>query len=107
MGRTTMTQQETAPDPGIKAQFSGSLVAAIELLQRGALVVDMHEFNMRLRKEGDDWGICSIPQHARQHHAQKELRDALANAYPVPPEHEEDTDAQPEAPAVGSAPTNA
>lgn len=87
--------------------FTGSLITAIELLKRGAVVVDMHEWNMRLRRASDTWSISSIPIHARQLHAQMELNDQLEHTQP-PIDGEEATDGEPGATAgVGAAPENA
>jgi hypothetical protein len=76
-----------ATDPG-QPNFTGALVMAIELLKRGARTVDLHEFNMRVRKLGASWTICSIPMHAKMDHAQLEVNDHLANMAPQPVEGE-------------------
>jgi hypothetical protein len=90
------------------SSFSGTLVAAIELLKHGAPIVDMHEFGIRLRRAGKTWAVYPIPAHATQAHAEIEFDDQMA-AKPAPIDGAEGRNDQTEgAPAeVGAAPANA
>ena len=62
----------TAPTEPV-GNFSAALVLTIELLKRGAPVVDLHEWGLRIRMVGEDWSIGTIPAHAVQKYANEEL----------------------------------
>ena len=59
--------------------FSAALVLTIELLKRGAPVVDLHEWGLRVRKVGEDWSIGTIPVGAIQDYANRELDAFLSH----------------------------
>lgn len=66
-----------ATEPTEPGNFSAALVLTIELLKRGAPVVDMHRWGLRVRKFGEDWSISTIPQYARGAHADLEFDELV------------------------------
>lgn len=97
-------KQERPQPPKSVPNINAGLILAIELLNRGALSVDLIHFGLRLRSLGDDWEIGPVPQHAIKRHADM----FWALEAPDPPiAGDEVTDDTPEAPRVGAAPENA
>lgn len=83
----TAGDQEMAEDPTLKGpDFTTTLLVALEMLKRGAAVVDIHPWGLRLRDPGgvrDAWSVGLIPQRAVA-----EYHDSLLRP-PAPPESQE------------------
>jgi hypothetical protein len=99
-----MTEPVTPTPQNQISSFSGTLVAAIELLKHGAPVVDMHEFGLRLRRAGKNWAIYAIPAHATEAHASLELAEQVQDMENPPIDGEEGQDGTGKPAGMGAAP---
>jgi hypothetical protein len=78
--------------------FTTTVLLVLEMLKRGAGVVDIHHMGIRLRDHGserDAWSVGLIPQHAAAEYAESlmnPLRHAAEGKESVDPTMEEKTD---------------
>jgi hypothetical protein len=93
--------KEASPPPVIETNFTTLMILAIELLKKGAPMVDMHHWGLRIRVLDGSWSVGPIPADVAIEHYQMQLA-GLVNSNTTPIDGEGEYDGG-ETPRVGTA----
>jgi hypothetical protein len=93
--------QNATPSPRVETDFTLLLLLTIELLKKGAPMVDVHHWGLRIRVLDGSWSVGPIPADVRIEHSRM-LLAGIVNSNTTPIDGEGETDGG-EAPRVGTA----